>query len=191
MLFEAWIDVVFDINKKFYKIHYIPPTLPNDGQSWPVKCPFDLVHASNFGCEKLTLLIKNRLMKFRCSHYLYHGDISINENIPIAPLNRLSACLNTLIALGFIECHEIIISIALPQPPSQKCEIERLEVELLNAALVARLRQVRSLQELARIAFRRALGGVHFASRLARHPKLPVRVREYIACRTKSIIWIR
>ena len=52
----------------------------------------------------------------------------------------------------------------------------------INMNLISLIKSVPSLQEVARIAFRLGIGGVHFAARVARHPKMPERLRKYVLC---------
>ena len=50
-----------------------------------------------------------------------------------------------------------------------------------------RAESIRTLQELSRIAFRLAVGGLHFAARVAAHPKMAERVRNYLTCHSERI----
>ena len=65
-----------------------------------------------------------------------------------------------------------------------------LDSSSLTAIASTRYREGLKLQELARNAYRLAVGGVHFAARLPAHPTVSARVRQYVLCACECIWWV-
>ena len=140
----------------------------------------DMITPTENGVLLLDLFIRNGLTDFTSQMQ----DFTIRLPLSNSPsqteflLYRFAKLFHLLFSLGFRPTRKNFFNIYFEFRFEKEVYLTFTryftpKVARLNSVLEVRLRRVASLKVLGRIAFRRSLGGVRFAVRLARHPHLP------------------